>query len=88
MATNKAAWLHQAGTPLKVGEAEVPVPGADEIVVKNAAIAINPLDWHMRDMGVFVQEWPMTLGCDVAGVVHAVGENAKGRFSEGDRVIG
>ena len=88
MATNQSAWLHKAGTPLKVGEAEMPIPGADEIVIKNAAIAINPLDWHMRDMGVFVQEWPMTLGCDVAGIVHAVGENAQGRFKEGDRVIG
>jgi hypothetical protein len=27
-------------------------------VVKNAAIAINPLDWHMADAGVFIQQWP------------------------------
>lgn len=84
---NQAAFLHEAGQPLQVGDAPLPTAGPGEIVVKNAAIAINPLDWHMRDAGVFVQQWPAIFGCDVAGVVHEVGTGVDS-FKTGDRVIG
>lgn len=84
---NQAAWLVKAGTPLKVNDAPLPTAGAGEIVVKNAAVAINPLDRHMLDHGVFVQQWPAILGCDVAGEVHETGEGVD-RFKKGDRVIG
>lgn len=65
----------------------MPIPGAGEIVIKNAAIAINPLDTHMLDIGVFVQQWPSIFGCDVAGEVYEVGAGID-RFKKGDRVIG
>jgi NADPH:quinone reductase-like Zn-dependent oxidoreductase len=84
---NQAAYLDEADTPLRVGEAPMPTAGPGEIVVKNAAIAINPLDWHMRDVGVFVQQWPAIFGCDVAGEVFEVGSGVD-RFEKGDRVIG
>ena len=86
--SNQAAWLREAGKPLEVGDATMPSPGPDEIVVRNAAVAINPVDCHMRDLGVFVQQWPNILGCDVAGTVHDVGADAATRFKKGDRVIG
>lgn len=88
--TNQAAWLHKAGEPLQVGDAPMPTPGPGEIVVRNAAVAVNPLDWHMAKMGVFVQQWPAVFGCDVAGTVHEVGADvaAQRRFKVGDRVIG
>ncbi|KAJ4377536.1 hypothetical protein N0V83_000361 [Neocucurbitaria cava] len=85
--TNRAAWLTKAGTPLEVSDAPMPTAGPGQIVVKNAAIAINPLDWHMRDRGDFVQQWPAIVGCDVAGKVHETGPDV-GRFKKGDRVIG
>lgn len=85
--TNQAAWLTKAGTPLEVGDAPLPTAGPGEIVVKNAAVAINPLDTHMQDVGVFVQQWPSVFGCDVAGVVHEAGPDVQ-RFKKGDRVIG
>jgi len=88
MASNRAAWLCKADTPLEVGEAPMPTAGPTEIVVRNAAIAINPLDCHQQKSGVFVQQWPAIIGCDVAGVVHEVGADAHGRFKKGDRVIG
>lgn len=88
MASNKAAWLPKAGAPLEVGEAPMLTAGPNEIVIRNAAIAINPLDTHMQKVGVFVQRWPAILGCDVAGEVHEVGSEAQGRFKKGDRVIG
>jgi NADPH:quinone reductase-like Zn-dependent oxidoreductase len=85
--TNQAAWLMKAGEPLQVGNAPLPTAGPGEIVVKNAVVAINPLDCHMQDAGVFVQHWPTIFGCDVAGEVYEVGSHVK-RFKKGDRVIG
>lgn len=85
--TNQAAWLVKAGAPLEVGDAPLPTAGPGEIVIKNAAAAINPLDCHMQDAGVFVQQWPAIMGCDVAGEVYEVGPDVK-RFQKGDRVIG
>jgi NADPH:quinone reductase-like Zn-dependent oxidoreductase len=87
MTSNKAAWLHKPGTPLEVGDAPMPIPGPNEIVIQNSAIAINPLDTHMQDAGVFVQQWPAIFGCDVAGTVYQVGSEVQ-RFKKGDRVIG
>jgi NADPH:quinone reductase-like Zn-dependent oxidoreductase len=86
--TNKAAWLHKAGTPLEVGDAPLPKAGPNEIVVRNAAVAINHLDCHMQSLGVFVQNFPAVFGCDVAGEVHDVGSAVQDRFKAGDRVIG
>ncbi|KAH6640551.1 putative quinone oxidoreductase [Chaetomium tenue] len=85
---NRAAWLHKAGTPLEVGEAPMPTAGPNELVIRNAAVAINPLDCHMQSASVFVQQWPSIFGCDVAGVVHEVGSDVHERFKVGDRVIG
>lgn len=84
---NQAAWLKKANTPLEVGPAPMPTAGAGEIVVKNAAIAINPVDWHQQEVGVFVKQFPAIVGCDVAGEVHEVGSGIT-RFNKGDRVIG
>jgi NADPH:quinone reductase-like Zn-dependent oxidoreductase len=84
---NRAAWLDAAGTPLRVDSAPMPTAGPGEIIIKNSAVAINPLDCHMQDHGVFVSQWPSIFGCDVAGKVHEVGVDVK-RFKVGDRVIG
>ncbi|KAJ5504916.1 Polyketide synthase enoylreductase [Penicillium fimorum] len=84
---NLAAWLIKAGSPLQVDDAPLPTAGPGELVIKNAAIAINPLDCHMLDSGVFVKRWPAIFGCDIAGEVHEVGDGVE-RFKKGNRVIG
>ena len=84
---NQAAWLHEANTPLDVAEAPMPTAKPNEIVIRNAAVAINPLDCHMQSLGVFVQEWPAIFGCDVAGEVVQVGSAVQPRLKLGDRVI-
>ncbi|KAF2150276.1 putative quinone oxidoreductase [Myriangium duriaei CBS 260.36] len=83
---NQAAYLDAPGTKLTLRQAPMPTPGPGEIVVKNHAIAINPLDTHQVAIGVFVQQWPAVIGCDVAGEVHDVGAGVS--FLKGDRVIG
>lgn len=87
MASNRAAWLDEKNSKLRVGDAPMPQPGPEEIVIKNRAIAVNTVDWHMQDIGIFVQQWPTILGSDVAGEVHEVGSNVT-RFKKGNRVVG
>ncbi|KAI7719536.1 oxidoreductase-like protein [Hortaea werneckii] len=82
---NQAAWLDGATKPLRVATADMPKPGADDLVVRVFAAAVNPVDWKIQDYGVFVQKWPTVLGCDIAGEVVEAGGNVQ-RFKKGDRV--
>jgi NADPH:quinone reductase-like Zn-dependent oxidoreductase len=87
---NMAAWLNAKKTPLELGPAPYPHPRDNEIVVKNHAVAINPLDWIKQDVGNLVFSWvryPFILGADLAGEVVEVG-SAVTRFRIGDRVLG
>ena len=60
---NKAAWLTEAKqNPLKVDHAPMPSAGPDEVVVKNSAVAVNPVDWKIQDYGVIIQNYPNVLG--------------------------
>src|SRR5580658_129773 len=45
MPKNEAAWLVAKHDLLQVGEAPYPEPAAGEIVVRNHAVAVNPVDW-------------------------------------------
>lgn len=86
--TNQAAWQRAPGQPLRIGAADLPQLAANEILIRNAAIAINPLDWILQDMAILPWlDYPAILGSDVAGEVAAVGSKVE-RFKVGDRVIG
>jgi len=90
MPTNSAAWLKAEHTPLEVGPAPYTPPGADQIVVRNHAVAINPLEWIIQVAGNLTYRWltyPTVIGSDVAGEVVEVG-SAVTRFRVGDRVLG
>lgn len=85
---NRAAWIKEAKSkPLQIDTAPMPVPGPDEVVIKNKAVAVNPVDWKIQDSGLFIQNYPNILGTDVAGEVSEVGSNVK-NFKKGDRVLG
>ena len=65
-------------------------PGENQIVIRNHAIAMNPVDWMLRDVGNLPAPWlkaPTILGTDVAGEVVEVGRRVT-RFKVGDRVVG
>ncbi|EOD52674.1 Alcohol dehydrogenase superfamily zinc-containing [Neofusicoccum parvum] len=88
MTKNQAAWITEAkGKPLKVGEAPTPKPGPGEVVIKNAAVAINPVDWKIQEYGLFLTQFPNILGTDVAGTIEEVGEGVTS-LKKGQRVIG
>ncbi|MBY2907694.1 zinc-binding alcohol dehydrogenase family protein [Rhizobium leguminosarum] len=83
-----AAWQPRPGQPLQLDPVEVPQPGPNEILVRNMAIAINPVDWLLQDSALFPWlDYPAILGSDVAGDVVAVG-SIVARFKIGDRVLG
>ena len=51
MPTNTAAWLGTKQAKLEVKSAPYTHPRANEIVVKNHAVAINPVDWLIPVLG-------------------------------------
>ena len=88
MPSNTAAWLvAEKAKPLEVKSAPYTSPGQHEMVVKNGAVAINPIDWKIQDLAHFPLTYPAILGSDVAGEVVEVGSSVT-RFHVGDRVLG
>lgn len=90
MPTNTAAWLGAKRARLAVRPAPYTPPREGEIVVKNHAVAINPLDWIIQVAGNVVYrrlKYPLVLGADLAGEVVEVGAGVT-RFTVGDRVLG
>ncbi|KAI1377223.1 oxidoreductase [Hypoxylon crocopeplum] len=88
MEDNFAAYLVRfKRRPLDVDEADSRFPEENEIVVKNAAVSVNPIDITMQDEPFANWTYPLILGADVAGEVVEVGSEVS-RFSVGDRVMG
>ncbi|KAK4101426.1 GroES-like protein [Parathielavia hyrcaniae] len=83
---NLAAVLPSAGSDLVIQERAIPSPGPDEVLIRNHAIAVNPIDWKRQVLGLFIASYPTILGSDVSGVVEAVGF-AVSSFKKGDRVL-
>lgn len=90
MPVNHAAVLVGAQkSPLEIRQVEYTAPTADEIVIKNEAVAVNPCDAFLqKNEPLWPLDFPVVLGCDIAGTVAEVGSNASSRFKVGDRVLG
>ncbi len=82
----KAIQVKQVGGPeaMEVAELPVPQPKANEAVVKLAASGVNFIDVYIRE-GRYKSPSPFVLGQEGAGVVSAVGAEAKA-VKVGDRV--
>ncbi|TGN67991.1 zinc-binding alcohol dehydrogenase family protein [Paracoccus liaowanqingii] len=86
--TQMAAWQHADAPTLRIAPAPIATPEGTEILIRNAAIAINPLDWLLQSGTSFPWlDMPTITGSDVAGVVAAIGPDVT-RFAIGDRVLG
>ena len=73
------------------GAAEVPVPGANQVLVKMSASSVNPIDFKVLDgalKSIFPLVFPQTLGCDFVGTVSSLGEGCSAALRPGDRVWG
>lgn len=86
----KAAFIEQPGPPTAIKYAELPDPqcGPGQVLVRTAAVAVNPIDTYIRGGAKY---WdlpqPFIVGCDLAGTVEAVGPSVT-EFKVGDRVWG
>lgn len=87
----KAVVLHEYGGPgkLKYEDVDDPVPGEGEVLVRQAATSVNPIDYKMRSGAAkehFPVEFPGILGRDISGIVRALGPGVTG-LAVGDKVI-
>ncbi|KAI4245698.1 MAG: hypothetical protein L6R42_010112 [Xanthoria sp. 1 TBL-2021] len=87
MPSNSAAWLvAEKAHPLEIQTAPYNIPGDKGVIVKNAALAINPVDWALQASAIFPLKYPAIPGADIAGEVLEVGNGVTG-FKKGDRVL-
>ena len=77
---------------LRVEQADITEPGADDVLIRVAGAGLNPIDWKTRKgLGFAARQiennLPWTPGYDMAGEVVAVGDGVK-TLAPGDRVMG
>lgn len=83
--TSQFALHHRSCGVATVSECAIPVPAHDEVVVKVAAVCLNPIDWKI--LYGAKSSAPTILGCDLAGTVASIGDEVAA-IEVGDRVIG
>ncbi|MGC4025564.1 MAG: alcohol dehydrogenase catalytic domain-containing protein [Mesorhizobium sp.] len=82
----RVAIFDAVGSPLRVGQAPDPTPGADEVVLRTAACGICGSDLHMTEDPVpFGISGGFVLGHEIAGEVVATGKDVSD-LKRGDRV--
>ncbi len=85
----KAVRFHRFGDPefLRYEDAPKPSAGADEVIVRVKACALNHLDlWIAKGIPAYPIQLPHIPGCDVSGVVEFLGEQVS-KLAVGDRVF-
>lgn len=81
----------QYGPPevMQVKDAPIPEPGNGEILIKNMAAGINPVDFKVRNGSLKLiapGKMPRTPGGDIAGIVEKVGSDTS-RIKAGDKIF-
>ncbi|KAL1891515.1 hypothetical protein Sste5346_007607 [Sporothrix stenoceras] len=85
--TNTAAILPAVGKDLELTTLPVPTPGPNDVLIRTAVTAVNPID-HVRQMfGFQVPAVPKVIGSDTTGTVVGVGAEAASTYKVGDRVV-
>ncbi len=85
MATQNALFHPDKQGEWKVAEIAVPKPGPNELLVKVAATALNPVDWKIKEFGLFVQNYPFISGTDASGIIEEVGSEVT-TWAKGDKM--
>ena len=84
----KAIVVREFGGPevMKLDDVPVPSPGPGQLLVRVAAVGVNPVDGYIRS-GSYARKpaLPYTPGTDIAGTVEKGGDGAT-RFAPGARV--
>jgi NADPH:quinone reductase-like Zn-dependent oxidoreductase len=86
----KANNIYRFGSPevIMFEEAERPLPGKGEVLVRVKASGVGPWDgWIREGKSVLPQPLPLTLGSDLSGVVEEVGTGVDD-IKVGDEVFG
>ncbi|KAL2849287.1 chaperonin 10-like protein [Aspergillus pseudodeflectus] len=87
MMENLSAWITQAAAyPFVVKDGPKPQPAEGQVVIRNVAVAINPVDWKIQTHGRYLNTYPFILGEDSAGIIEEVGSGVT-KFKKGQRVI-
>src|ERR1700741_4349844 len=84
----KAIRVSEYGGPnvLKLEDIPTPQPGPGQVLVRNHAVGVNPVDTYLRsNTDNRGPKLPYTPGGDAAGVIEAVGAGVS-RVKPGDRV--
>ncbi|MDA2812481.1 NADP-dependent oxidoreductase [Nocardiopsis sp. RSe5-2] len=86
----RAVAVADFGAEPEVMDLPAPVPGPGEFLVHLRAAGVNPFDWKVAEgllRRAVHHSFPLILGSDGAGTVHAVGEGVSA-FRPGERVYG
>ncbi|RDB28572.1 Enoyl reductase LovC [Hypsizygus marmoreus] len=83
---HKALFLESKYGEFKVKDRDTPKPGPGELLVRNEAVALNPVEWKIQTYGISIEDYPAILGYDIAGMVEEIGEGVSG-YLKGDRVF-
>ena len=85
----KALAFHEYGGPEKLVYEEVPtpIPGEGEVLIRVKACSVNHVDiWIRQGIPAYKTTFPHISGCDVSGVVEAVGRDVTG-LRKGEKVF-
>jgi NADPH:quinone reductase-like Zn-dependent oxidoreductase len=90
--TARSVWIERFGDldVLDVDDRPIPQPVDDEVLVRVAAVSINPVDWKIASGSYPLKgadQLPFILGRDLAGTIEAVGTRAHNMLSHGDKVF-
>ncbi|GAA0789668.1 NADP-dependent oxidoreductase [Marinobacterium sediminicola] len=88
----KAIRIHAFGGPenLQLDDIDKPVPGPGEVLIRNRAAGVNPIDWKTCSGGgasAFIESLPFCPGWEFAGTIESLGEGVTA-FRAGEEVLG
>ncbi|VDC07632.1 unnamed protein product [Peniophora sp. CBMAI 1063] len=85
---HSALILPAAGAAFEVGKRDTPTAGPGQVLIRNKAVALNPVDLFIQATGYIVSifGFPAVAGMDGAGEIAVLGEGVTG-WNVGDKVI-